>query len=88
MIECAYVEPNEPQMIDIMFIKSKHSLTFEKKSDWFHWGNLRWPLQLAWHILYLAEHHFGYWLTTHVEPTEEENEKCSALGKEKEKKIQ
>lgn len=24
MMDCAYVEPNEPQMIDIMFIKSKH----------------------------------------------------------------
>lgn len=24
MMDCAYVEPNEPQMIDIMFIKHKH----------------------------------------------------------------
>lgn len=31
MIDCAYVEPNEPQMIDIMFIKSKRSLVFRKK---------------------------------------------------------
>lgn len=23
-MDCAYVGPNEPQMIDIMFIKSKH----------------------------------------------------------------
>lgn len=24
MMDCAYVEPNEPQMIDITFIKSEH----------------------------------------------------------------
>lgn len=24
VMDCAYVEPNEPQMIDITFIKSKH----------------------------------------------------------------
>lgn len=33
MIDCGYVGPNEPQMIDIMFIKSKRSLVFRKKKE-------------------------------------------------------
>lgn len=58
MMDCAYVEPNEPQMIDIMFIKSKHIwITRFLENDWFRLENLHLRVfQLTCYILHLGEH--------------------------------
>lgn len=55
-MDCAYVEPNEPQMIDIMFIRSEYVRATCFFGKWLiSLKNLHGVLQLAQRIVYLCE---------------------------------